>query len=189
MAVRSTPSRAEAERYRRAGLWTDELIDGFVAVRAADPATAALPAVVDGPRTVTYGELEQQVRAVAAALHGMGVGRGDVVSWQLPNWWEAVPLHHAILRLGAVSNPVVPIHRRREVEFVLRQAETKVFVHPGSSAASTTSRWWPSWRPRCPRWRTPSSCGARPGPVPRSRTCCAPPVRPRSSGRQPTRPS
>ncbi|GAA4871911.1 hypothetical protein GCM10023403_42940 [Pseudonocardia benzenivorans] len=131
MAVRSTPSRAEAERYRRAGLWTDELIDGFVAVRAADPATAALPAVVDGPRTVTYGELEQQVRAVAAALHGMGVGRGDVVSWQLPNWWEAVPLHHAILRLGAVSNPVVPIHRRREVEFVLRQAETKVFVHPG----------------------------------------------------------
>lgn len=131
MTVSLTPPGAEAERYRRAGLWTDDLVDGFVAARAADPATVELPAVVDGERTITYGELEQHVRAIAAALHELGVGRGDVVSWQLPNWWEAVPLHHGILRLGAVSNPVIPIYRRREVEFVLRQAESTVFVHPG----------------------------------------------------------
>ncbi|MBN9623127.1 MAG: AMP-binding protein, partial [Actinobacteria bacterium] len=61
---------------------------------------------------------------------GIGVGKGDVVSWQLPNWWEAVALHHGILRCGGVSNPIIPIYRRGEVEFILRQAETKVFVHP-----------------------------------------------------------
>jgi cyclohexanecarboxylate-CoA ligase len=130
MAVTLTPSAEEAERYRRAGLWGEELIDGFVSACAADGATAAQAALVDGEITFTYAELEQQVRAIAGALHELGVRKGDVVSWQLPNWWEAVPLHHGILRCGGVSNPILSIYRRHEVEFILRQAETKVFVHP-----------------------------------------------------------
>ena len=87
-------------------------------------------AVVDGDCELTYAELEQHVRAIAGALGAVGVCKGDVVSWQLPNWWEAIPLHYGILRCGAVSNPIVPIYRRGEVEFILRQAATKVFVHP-----------------------------------------------------------
>ncbi|MTD55556.1 AMP-binding protein [Amycolatopsis pithecellobii] len=130
MAVTLTPAPEYAERYRRAGFWSEELIDGFVSARAAHPVTAARPAIVDGARTFTFGEVEKHVRAIAGALHELGVRKGDVVSWQLPNWWEAVVLHHGILRCGAVSNPVIPIYRRREVEFILRQAETKVFVHP-----------------------------------------------------------
>jgi cyclohexanecarboxylate-CoA ligase len=130
MAVTLTPSRDEAERHRAAGFWTDELIDGFVAARAGDPDAAPGTAVVDGDHSLTYGELEEHVSAIAGALHEAGVRKGDVVSWQLPNWWEAVPLHHGILRCGGVSNPIVSIYRRGEVEFILRQAATKVFVHP-----------------------------------------------------------
>jgi cyclohexanecarboxylate-CoA ligase len=59
-----------------------------------------------------------------------GVGKGDVVSFQLPNWLEAVVVHHATVRLGAVSNPIVPIYRAREVGFILRQARSRVFVVP-----------------------------------------------------------
>ena len=129
MAVMVTPSPEEAERYARAGFWTDELIDGFVSVLAATSVSAGTPAVTDGDRVLTWAELEQGTCAVAGALHAMGVRKGDVVSWQLPNWWEAFPLHYGILRRGAVSNPIVPIYRRSEVEFVLRQAQTKVFVH------------------------------------------------------------
>jgi cyclohexanecarboxylate-CoA ligase len=130
MPVTLTPSPEEAERYRAAGYWSDELIDGFVADLAADAAGAAGVAIVDGEMSIAYGELEAKVNSVAGALQGMGVGKGDVVSWQLPNWWEAIVLHHAILRCGGVSNPIIAIYRRGEVEFILRQAETKVFVHP-----------------------------------------------------------
>jgi cyclohexanecarboxylate-CoA ligase len=129
MAVTLRPSAADVERYRAAGYWTDELVDGFVAAVAADPATADREAVVDGDVVVTHAELDRQVDAIAGALHALGVRPGDVVSWQLPNWWELVPLHYGIVRAGGVSNPILPIHRRHEVEFILRQAETKVFVH------------------------------------------------------------
>jgi cyclohexanecarboxylate-CoA ligase len=130
MAVTLTPSPEDAERHRAAGYWSDELIDGFVADLAADGATASSLAVLDGDVSLTYAELDARVNAIAGALGRMDVGKGDVVSWQLPNWWEAVALHHGILRCGAVSNPIIPIYRRGEVEFILRQAETKVFVHP-----------------------------------------------------------
>jgi len=132
MPVTLRPTSAETERYRRAGWWTDELIDGFVARLAADPATAARTAVIDQDVTITYDELNRQADAVAGALHDLGIRSGDVVSWQLPNWWELLPLHYGIMRAGGVSNPVLPIHRRGEVEFILRQAGTKVFVHPAT---------------------------------------------------------
>lgn len=130
MSVTLAPAPEDVERYRAAGFWSEELIDGFVSALAADVATASLTAVVDGEQELTYAELEHRTSAVAGALHDMGVHKGDVVSWQLPNWWEAIPLHYAILRRGAVSNPIVPIYRRAEVEYILRQAETKVFFHP-----------------------------------------------------------
>ncbi|HEY2717665.1 MAG TPA: AMP-binding protein [Solirubrobacterales bacterium] len=130
MVVTLMPEPALRRRYEADRSWTEELIDGFLAELAADPRSAERPAVVDAGTTLTHAELEQQVQSVAASLAGLGTGRGDVVSWQLPNWLEAVVLHHAILRIGAVSNPIVAIYRRREVEFILRQAESRIFVVP-----------------------------------------------------------
>jgi cyclohexanecarboxylate-CoA ligase len=127
MAVMLTAPTEDAERYRRAGLWTEELIDGFVADRATDESVG----LIDGDVTLTHADVERHVAAVAGALHELGVRKGDVVSWQLPNWWEAVVLHHGILRCGAVSNPIITTNRQGELEFILRQAETKVLVHPG----------------------------------------------------------
>src|SRR4051812_30207536 len=65
-------------------------------------------------------------------LAGLGVQARDVVSWQLPNWWEAVIVHHATLRLGAIPNPVNPNYRARELRFVLGEARPKVLVVPKS---------------------------------------------------------
>src|SRR3546814_1054133 len=39
-------------------------------------------------------------------------------------------LHLACLRIGACTNPVMPIFRSRELSFMLALAETKVFVVP-----------------------------------------------------------
>ena len=55
---------------------------------------------------------------------------GDVVSFQLPNWIEFLVLHFAATRIGAVSNPLIPIYRDREVGFMVGFAESKVLVVP-----------------------------------------------------------
>jgi cyclohexanecarboxylate-CoA ligase len=90
------------------------------------------PAVFDGASgvTMTYGELAGAVRALADGLSARGVGPGDVVTMQLPNWWEAVVVFHAAAHLGAVLNPIVPIYREHEVKFILGQANPKVVIVP-----------------------------------------------------------
>jgi cyclohexanecarboxylate-CoA ligase len=116
------------DRARLAGYWRDVLIDAHVATAAREFPDAV--AVIDGSARITYRDLEASVRTVAAGLAGLGVGAGEAVSWQLPNWHEALILHHAVLRLGAVSNPIIPIYRQREVGYILRQARSRVVVVP-----------------------------------------------------------
>jgi cyclohexanecarboxylate-CoA ligase len=117
-----------AEAYAATGLWRGVLIDSHL-----DDAAARYPhrtAVIDGGREVSFAELGAGAASLSAGLRRLGVGVGDVVSWMLPNWYEAIVVHHAIIRLGAVSNPIVPIYRQREVSFIVRQARTKVLVIP-----------------------------------------------------------
>ena len=70
------------------------------------------------------------VGRLSRRLADLGVQARDVVSWQLPNWWEAVVVHHAALRLGAIPNPISPIYRARELRFVIGDARPKVLVVP-----------------------------------------------------------
>ena len=128
MAIVADIAAERRRREREAGCWTDSFIDGHVAAAAArNPAGLA---IVDGAVRLSYAELDASINAVAGALAGLGVGKGDAVSWQLPNWHEAVILHHAVLRIGAVSNPIVPIYRQREVEYILAEAGSTVVVVP-----------------------------------------------------------
>jgi cyclohexanecarboxylate-CoA ligase len=84
-----------------------------------------------GIRTaLSYAELDLRVDRIAVSLAGLGVARGDVVSYQSPNWWEFVALHYALLRLGAVSNPLQPIFRARELGFMLDLADPRLFIVP-----------------------------------------------------------
>lgn len=116
--------------YVATGSWTGAHVDD--GLRASAQRTPAATAVVDRDRRVTFGELDRLADRAAALLHRLGVSRGDVVSFQLPNWLEAAVLYHATARLGAISNPIVPIYRRREVGFILEQARSRVLVVPQS---------------------------------------------------------
>ena len=94
---------------------------------ATDPGRLA---VVDGSVELTYGQLNARAEALARALCARGVNRGDVVTMQLPNWWEAVVVYHATMLAGCVLNPIVPIYREREVSFIERQCRPRVVVVP-----------------------------------------------------------
>src|SRR5689334_6370317 len=85
----------------------------------------------EGGRTYTFADLAGRADRMAVALARLGVGPGDVVAWQLPNWIEGAALAAAIDRLGAVSNPIITIYREREIGFACRQARARVLVVPG----------------------------------------------------------
>jgi cyclohexanecarboxylate-CoA ligase len=98
-----------------------------------DQATQASPdrvAVIDHEVTLTYAQMRRHSETVAAAMAAAGVEPGQVVLVQLPNWWETLVVYHAVNRLGAVVNPVIPIYRRREVGFIVEQAKPGLIVVP-----------------------------------------------------------
>ena len=61
------------------------------------------PAVIDGAtgRTLTYAELDRQIRALAAGLAGRGIGADDVVALCAPNMPEYAVVFHAVAAVGA----------------------------------------------------------------------------------------
>jgi cyclohexanecarboxylate-CoA ligase len=128
------PERISA--MRAAGSWTDTvLLASFErAVRESPDKLAVVDHYVghDEARRMTYAELDRVVDAIAAQLVEAGVGQGDVVSWQLPNGWLFVALHLAALRIGAISNPLMPIFRERELRFMLGLARSRVMVVPAT---------------------------------------------------------
>ncbi len=73
-------------RYRRSGHWGDETFSAILERQAA--AHPEREALVDRRHRVTYAELAARVDRVAAKLGALGIGPGDVVTIQLPNWVE-----------------------------------------------------------------------------------------------------
>jgi cyclohexanecarboxylate-CoA ligase len=80
--------------------------------------------------TVSYRQLGRAVNRMALGLLELGVAPGDVVAFQMPNWWQFTALYLACARVGAVANPLLPIFRERELKFMLGFAEAKVIAVP-----------------------------------------------------------
>lgn len=120
--------------YRRRGWWQDRtLLDDFLDRARETPDAPAVVSYRHGvaePGRHTYSELELASRRCAAALLDLGVAPGEPVSIQLPNRWEFPALVYGALRIGAVVNPLVPIFRFRELEFILGRTRTRVLVVP-----------------------------------------------------------
>ncbi len=117
-----------------AGFWRDIILtdhfDRSVAVRPDAIAVVGHDSVTGLRTEFSYAELNGTAERIALNLVRLGIRRGDVVSCQLPAWWQFVALHLACLKLGAVTNPLMPIFRERELEFMLGQTESKVFIVP-----------------------------------------------------------
>ncbi len=117
-----------------AGAWPNKTILDFMdAALARDPDLAAITSYngeTDAVTAISYGELDRLSRRLGLALIKLGVGEGDVVSLLLPNWWQFNAMHLACARIGAITNPLMPIFRQRELRFMLGFAESKVVIAP-----------------------------------------------------------
>jgi non-ribosomal peptide synthetase component E (peptide arylation enzyme) len=115
-------------RYQQSGHWGSETFYAILSARAA--AHPDRIAIVDRGRRVSYAELKTRVDRVAAGFAALGIGSGDVVTIQLPNWVEFAYVFFALERLGAVANQIGPDFRSREVDYILRFSESRAFVCP-----------------------------------------------------------
>src|SRR6266404_5031025 len=88
--------------------------------------------LIDGDRSTSFGQYLTLCERAAAGLHGLGVGAGTNVSWQLPTWTESAVLVGALCRLGAVQNPMLPIYRYREVSFIAKQTKCELLITPST---------------------------------------------------------
>jgi len=114
------------ERHLSNGEWPEETsLDAFRDALAATPGKVA----VVGPRgRYTYRELDEQSDALATTMARHGVGRGDRVCVQLPNWREFPVVRLAQLKLAAVINAIPPAYRASEVTHVVETLDPAAFV-------------------------------------------------------------
>lgn len=119
---------AVADAYRASGAWMGRTTADFAEQRARQ--TPQQIAVVEGGRRLTYAFLLDEARRIAAGLRDLGLQPGDVISFQLPNWWEAVAINLAASLGGWVVNPIVPIYRDAEVGFILADCQAKAIFVP-----------------------------------------------------------
>ncbi len=90
--------------------------------------------VDESGRRLTFSAFKAWAERAAAGLAELGIGAGDVVTWQLPTWLESMVLAAAISRLGATQNPILHIYREREVGFCVRQTGARLLIVPTSWA-------------------------------------------------------
>lgn len=121
-------------RERRVGLWPERTIadyfDDTLASRPKAEYLTAYRADVAEPVTFSFSELSSCVLRIATNLRQLGVEHGDVVSFQIPNWWQFIAVHLACVRIGAISNPLMPIFRDRELDFMVSSSGSKVLIVP-----------------------------------------------------------
>jgi acyl-CoA synthetase len=118
-----------ARRYRDHGWWTDECL-GSVLDRQlrAHPQVAFTFRSAERPTFTTFGEMSDLSRRVAGGLRRAGVGPGDVVAFQTPNWVEGAATFYAAAMLGAVVVPIVHVYGAKELRYILRQTGVATLV-------------------------------------------------------------
>jgi acyl-CoA synthetase (AMP-forming)/AMP-acid ligase II len=118
-----------ARRYVRDGSWDDRSLGEVLGEGLHDAAREAFTVRSERrPFRGTLGDVDELARRVAGALRARGIGPGDAVAFQLPNWAEAAATFYAVCYLGAVVVPIVHFYGAREVGHVLRQTRVRALV-------------------------------------------------------------
>jgi fatty-acyl-CoA synthase len=111
----------------------DRPLDERTVSRLFDDTVAAFPerpAAVFREQGVrrTWRGLQADVDRLAAALHGLGTGKGDRVGIWSPNRYEWLLTQFATARLGVILVNVNPAYRLAELEYALNKVECEAII-------------------------------------------------------------
>ncbi len=128
MALKSLVQPKLAAQYLQRGLWTNETFFQVLERQAA--AFPEREAFCDARGRITYRALKERIERCAEFLRRSGIGRGDVVTVQLPNRIDFPVVFFALELIGAVANKVNPDFRLRELEYILNFSGSRAYVFP-----------------------------------------------------------
>lgn len=118
------------KNYTEQGYWANKRLCEYL-----DEAAALYPnkiAIVDRFGQYSYKQFSKWVDNLAMGFIANGVERGDVISFQLPNWKEVLIITYACTKIGAVFNAIAPIFRERDIGKMLELAGSKFMIVPYS---------------------------------------------------------
>ena len=118
-----------AAHYKAEGWWTDDSL-GQIVANGLDRRGAMDFRVHSKvrPWAGTFADVDRAARILAASLRARGLGPGDVVVVQLPNWLEAGITFWAAAYLGAVVVPIVHFYGPKEVGYIVRVTSPELVV-------------------------------------------------------------
>jgi acyl-CoA synthetase (AMP-forming)/AMP-acid ligase II len=122
--------RWNGDRARQAyakGLWVRETLADALEKAAAETPDRVL--IVESEVRLDCQALHDQATTLAGAMLARAPS-GSVVSFMLPNWWEAAVIYLAATLAGMVVNPILPSLRDRELSFILKDADSKMVFVP-----------------------------------------------------------
>ena len=126
--VRTVPEHL-ARHYLAAGHWTGDSLGDLVAEGlAAMRERAFVVHSAARPWRGTIGEVDRAARAFAGSLRARGIGPGDVVAVQLPNWLEAAIAFWGALYAGTTVVPVVHFYGAKELGHILHVTRPALLV-------------------------------------------------------------
>ncbi|CRK62219.1 Siderophore biosynthesis non-ribosomal peptide synthetase modules [Alloactinosynnema sp. L-07] len=111
------------------------LVPALVAEQAVR--TPDAPAVIDGGRVLTYGELVRRANAVAWRLRERGVGPESLVALVLPAGPEAIIGIVGIHAAGAAYLPLDPTHPADRIQALLDDAKPHAVIGAGDITGDT----------------------------------------------------
>jgi long-chain acyl-CoA synthetase len=77
---------------------------------------------------MTYEEAGQAIDSLATALHNLGVKKGDVIAFLLPNSFQYVISFYAAAKLGAIATGINPTYKPLEVLHHLKITSATVLI-------------------------------------------------------------
>ncbi|MFV2001181.1 MAG: amino acid adenylation domain-containing protein [Acidimicrobiia bacterium] len=96
-------------------------------------------AIVEGDRSMSYGELDRRSDNVAARLVELGIERGDRVGVYLPKSTEAVIGIYAAMKSGAAYVPIDPSAPRSRVAYIAQNCGIRHVISGSAKRASWAS--------------------------------------------------
>lgn len=123
------PSRRDVRRDIPAGVeLPSQVLTERVRGLAAEHPDEAAVIEVGGPTpvTATWRQLQNQADKVSAALLEMGVGKGDAVAIQVPNWVEFESIALGAMQIGALITPIMPVFGPRDIAKIITMSKAKV---------------------------------------------------------------
>jgi long-chain acyl-CoA synthetase len=77
---------------------------------------------------ISYSELDSLSDKFAVALSKLGVRKADKVALFLPNVPQFIIAYFGVLKVGAATTSISPLHKEREVEYQLSDSEAETLV-------------------------------------------------------------